>query len=40
MIDRFLVNEPGNDILEDEEKPILVYELFSEGKETSYFLYN
>ena len=23
VIDRFLVNEPGNDILEDEEQPIL-----------------
>ena len=38
VIDRFLVDEPGNDILESRWAAYPVYELFSEGKETSSFL--
>ena len=41
VIDRFLVDEPGNDILEDDEddeQPILFMNYSNEGKETSSFL--
>ena len=32
MIDRFLVNEPGNDILEDDEHPMLFMNYSVRGR--------
>ena len=37
MIDRFLVNEPGNDILEDEEQPILFMNYSVRGRRLPTF---
>ena len=37
MIDRFLVNEPGNDILEDEEQPILFMNYSVRGRRLPNF---
>ena len=37
VIDRFLVNEPGNDILEDEEQPILFMNYSVRGRRNPTF---